>query len=295
MVSTKMSLKFCFLIFTIPCLVLAQTNTPVEFPTVDAKPAKKQRRVQIRKEDATQTPRTSPASGDPIMTEMPGTPHPGPAPSTPVISTAPLPPVMEEPGKDLGISQKARALHSWYAGLESSIFDLVIPNKLGVVAGWQKAMGHAYEFEYLKGSVGLPGPLEKFGNVTEDRFTWIRRSYFHTNSFNLFYGLHFNRFESHVGGAILNRVTGGQSVDLLALESWGSTIGIGNRWVAGERVSLGIDWITYSQPLIVTRSQSDLFNAANDSSDSNDLKSGFNYVKNFPRISIFKVQLGFLF
>ncbi len=85
MVFAKIILKFCFLIFTMPCLVLAQTNTTVEIPTVDPKPKKKQSRVQIRKEDTTQVPRTSPASGDPIMTEMPGTPHPGPAPSTPVI------------------------------------------------------------------------------------------------------------------------------------------------------------------------------------------------------------------
>ena len=116
-----------------------------------------------------------------------------------------------------------------------------------------------------------------------------------TSSFNFLYGLNFNRFEAHIGSAILNRATGGQSVDLIALETLGGTIGIGNYWVISDRCFLGVDWLTYAQPLIVTRSQSDVLNLTNSSSDGRDLESGFKYVKYFPRLSFLKLQIGFQF
>lgn len=261
------------MIIFFPCWLLAQASTPIDLPKVQ--PIKKQRHVQIRKEDPSDLPRNDIMPLDPSMTATPGTPRPAP-PETPAPPRIP------------------RA-HSYYTGLEYSPFDFVIPNKLGLFFGWQRELHNSYEIEYLRGSVGLPGPLEKFGAVTEDRLTFVRRNYWTTSSFNFFYGLHFNRFEAHVGSAILNRATGGQSIDLLALETLGATIGLGNRWVIADRFCLGFDWLTYAQPLIVTRSQSDLLNGTNSSSDASDLESGFKYVKYFPRFSFLKFQLGFQF
>lgn len=257
------------------CWLFAQATTPIDLPKVQ--PLKKQRQVQIRNQDPSDLPRNNIMPLDPSMAEIPGTPHPAPSALPPQIASVELPPLF------------------YYAGLVYSPFDLVIPNKVGLLFGWHRELRHSYEIEYLRGSVGLPGPLEKFGAVTEDRLTFVRRSYLGTSSFNFLYGLNFNRFESHIGSAILNRATGGQSVDLIALETLGGTIGIGNRWVISDRFLLGVDWLTYAQPLIVTRSQSDVLNLTNGSSDAGDLESGFKYVKYFPRLSFLKLQLGFQF
>jgi hypothetical protein len=192
-------------------------------------------------------------------------------------------------------SQMARASYSYYGGIEYSLYDLVIPNKLGAVAGWQPTASNAYEFEYLRGNFGLPGPLDNFGAVSEERFSILRRSYFNTNSFNLVYGLHYNRFEAHIGGALLNRVSGSGDVSLIQLETWGLTVGLGNRWVIGQRFSVGVDWLTYAQSLFITKNNSQILDATMSSSDKDALESGFKFVRYIPRFSVVKIELGFLF
>ena len=175
--------------------------------------------------------------------------------------------------------------------------DLILPGKYGVSLGSIRTADVSWEFEYLHGSVAVPFLIEDLGSMSDDRFSLIRRSYFGSNSFNFSYGLTYFDFSVHLGDKLLSKLSGNNypSVDLVELQAFGFNVGVGNRWTFKHNITLGVDWISWAQPVIVTKKDAAFLDYANNADDKDDVKTAVNVISYFPRLSLLKVQLGILF
>lgn len=178
-----------------------------------------------------------------------------------------------------------------------AVLDLLVPTKYGFSMGAVEDVRRSWELEYLHGSLSVPFIIEDLGKVTDDRISVIGRSYFGNNSFNFNYGLSYFSFLLHLGDKLLNQLTGGAypSVDLIEVNSVGFHLGIGNRWAINKSATLGIDWVEWSQPVIVTSKKTAFLDYATKQSDRDAVDSLIKTVSYFPRLTIFKIQFGFLF
>lgn len=175
--------------------------------------------------------------------------------------------------------------------------DLLIPGKKGLTAGLIKDAGETWEFEYLSGDAGFPWVLKDLGKMQDRRFSIIRRSYSERNSFNISYGITYTDFSIHLGNGIMSRVSGGRSpsMDLVEIETIGANVAIGNRWTFNKDITLGVDWISWAQPLHVLRKQHDFLSQADNQKDRDDVGKAASLIAYFPRVAVFKIQLGILF
>ncbi|MBX3041218.1 MAG: hypothetical protein KF789_10985 [Bdellovibrionaceae bacterium] len=175
--------------------------------------------------------------------------------------------------------------------------DLLIPSKKGLTVGLIKDASETWEFEYLSGSVSLPWIVKDLGEMTDRRFSLIRRTYSKRNSFNFSYGLTYTDFSIHLGNDIMSRVSGGRSpsLDLVEIETLGANFAIGNRWSFDKNITLSVDWFSWAQPLKVIRKKHDFLSKATNDSDRDDVGKAASVIAYFPRFAVFKIQLGILF
>jgi len=197
----------------------------------------------------------------------------------------------------LGQTKLRRENADYYALLNYSPFDLIVPSKFGVTLGSIETVDTTWELEYLKGSLSAPLFIQDLGSMSDARISVIKRSYSDRDSFNFSYGLSYYDFSLHLGDALLNRVTGGSypSMDVVKIESLGFNLGLGNRWTFSKNVTLGVDWISWSQPVFVTNRKSPYLDHANNQEDRDDVDKAMKLISYFPRFTFLKVQLGILF
>lgn len=198
----------------------------------------------------------------------------------------------------VSLSRQRRSESNYFAFADYSLIDLVIPNKYGATIGLFQDADRSWELEYLRGSVSVPFIISDLGEMTDQRISLIRRSYAGRNSFNVSYGFSYFDFSMHIGDDMLGRITAGaypSSIDLIRLQSLGFNLGIGNRWTFNRNITLGIDWIAWSQPVLITKKDSAFLDYASNSEDKDDVEKGLNTVSYFPRLTFLKVQFGILF
>lgn len=185
-----------------------------------------------------------------------------------------------------------------YLGLINySPLDLLIPSKLGVTVGLLRDTDTSWELEYLRGSVSVPFFVEDLGSMTDQRISLIRRSYFGKNSFNVGYGLSYFDFKVNLGNDILSRLSSGAvpMIDVVHIQSLGFNLSLGNRWHVDKNITLGVDWVSWSQPLFVTRKDSLFLDYVTNANDKDDVETAIRWTSYFPRLSFLKLQVGILF
>lgn len=190
-----------------------------------------------------------------------------------------------------------RANTNYVALLNYSPIDLLIPSKIGFTLGLINGPEQTWELEYLKGTVSVPFIVEDLGKMTDERFSLIGRSYFGNNSFNMSYGLSYFDFSLHLGDKLLNRVTGGNypSIDVVQIQAVGFNMGFGNRWVFEKNITFGVDWISWSQPVSLTKKNSAFLDYATNQEDRDDVEKAIKFISYFPRLAFFKLQFGMSF
>lgn len=210
---------------------------------------------------------------------------------------APLQAGVEKIAEDSKDTRYRRSLNQYYALGNFAPFDLLIPSKYGVTLGVISDPGKTWEFEYLRGSISIPYLVEDLGKMTDERYSLIARSYGDGNSFNFSYGITYFDFSMHLGDQLLNKVSGGNypALDLVQLQALGFNVGIGNRWSFDRNITFGIDWISWSQPVFITKKQSAFLDHASDPGDRDDVDKAMKLISYFPRFSFLKLQLGILF
>lgn len=198
--------------------------------------------------------------------------------------------------KDMGSSAARRGDSDMVITGQYAPIDLVLPSKLGLSIGWIANARSTYELEYLKGSV-KPPLIEDFGEVADTRLTLMKRSYFSSNSFNFSWGVAYMGFKGKVGDALLARLSGGAvpEIELINVESFGTHLGFGNRWVFKRGVTFGIDWFQWTQPIIVTKRDAKFLDYVSNQSDRDSIDKGLKILSYFPRFSVLKIQLGYTF
>jgi hypothetical protein len=203
----------------------------------------------------------------------------------------------EQVSKTLAETRDRREKADYFALANYSPLDLLIPSKFGFTLGYIKSADKTWEFEYLRGSISVPFIVQDLGKMTEERFSVIGRSYFGGNSFNFSYGLSYFDFSLHLGDKLLNRVTGGDypSIDLVEIQTLGFNLAIGNRWSFKRKVTFGIDWISWAQPVYVTNKKSAFLDYASNQQDKDDVDAAMKLIAYFPRLAFLKLQLGILF
>ena len=179
---------------------------------------------------------------------------------------------------------------------EYSALDLILPSKIGGSLGYVESSAYTFELEYLGASIAPPSFLEDVGSFTDRRVSAIVRSYSDRNSFNFHYGLSYFDTQIHVGSKYLQSSSGRPAdLDLLGSRSLGFVVGVGNRWVLPHSFTVGVDWISWSQPLIIVEKNSDLLKYIQNQHDRDVLDSLLSTIGYFPRFSILKVGVGFTF
>lgn len=178
-----------------------------------------------------------------------------------------------------------------------SFLDLLLPGKMGLTAGWVEHVGRTWEFEYLKGSLSVPFLIDDLGEMVDERFSIIGRSYLARNSFHVSYGLGYYRFRVRLGSDMVNRVSGGYypSMDLIEVDSLGLHLGVGHRWTAKNGFTWGVDWVSWAQPLIKVKSAAPFLDRANNADDLSVVRGAVNVISYSPRLSFLRLQLGYLF
>lgn len=179
---------------------------------------------------------------------------------------------------------------------EYSPLDLLVPGKLGGSIGYIQSRGLTNELEYLSASISVPFIIDDLGGYSDKRISLIRRTYADRNSFNFHYGLSYFEFDFHVGNKYLASASDfPASYNLMRSRSLGFLFGIGNRWVFPHGFSLGVDWISWAQPVYVIESNSELINHIQDQDARSVLDHAFRASQYFPRLTFFKFALGWIF
>jgi len=185
---------------------------------------------------------------------------------------------------------------SYFGALTYTALEFPIPNKFGARLGKRTSPGQSWEVEYVKGSWGPPGGFRKLGSLSDSRFSVIGRS-FMGEHFHFIYGVSFFDFSADVGDALVSGVSGGAypSMNAAKVQALGLNVGLGHSWVFRENVVLGIDWISWAQPLKLTRRSSDFIRASTDETTKAYVADTLKIISYIPRFSILSVHLGMLF
>jgi hypothetical protein len=197
----------------------------------------------------------------------------------------------------LSQTKDRRANSKYVALLNYSPVDLLIPSKIGFTLGLVNGTEQTWDFEYLKGTVSVPFVVEDLGKMTDTRYSLIGRSYLGNNSFNFSYGLSYFDFSLHLGDKLLNSLSGGNypSIDVVQIQAVGFNVGFGNRWVFDKNITFGVDWISWAQPVSVTKKNSAFLDYATNQEDRDDVEKAIKSISYFPRLAFFKLQFGMSF
>ena len=179
---------------------------------------------------------------------------------------------------------------------EYSMIDLIIPGKLGGSIGYIPDRSSSIEAEYLSASYSVPAFVEDIGSFTDKRISIVHRVYGDSNSFHFHYGLSYFDTSISVGSKYLATAAGSSAFfEMMRERSIGIIVGVGNRWTFPKGFTVGVDWISYAQPLFVVEQNSSIINRIQDQSAKDTLQKAFQASLYFPRFAFFKVGLGWSF
>jgi len=203
---------------------------------------------------------------------------------------------VEKAKEILAETREAREKHRWQALGSYGYLDMFIPSKFGAAVSYNRDADRTYEIDYMRGKISFPFFVDDLGEMSDHRLSFLKRSYFGGNSFNLSYGVSYMHFNIHLGNEILSRMSSSvPTVDLVAIDTWGFTIGLGNRWVFRRRFVCGIDWITYTQPVYRSKKDAPFLDYVSDPNDKDHVEKAIDFISYFPRFSLLKVQAGWSF
>ena len=196
----------------------------------------------------------------------------------------------------LSHSRLVRQNSNYFATGNFAPVDLILTSKFGVTLGTVTNADYTWELEYLKSSVSVPFLVDDIGEMTDERLSLIRRNYFGTETFNLSYGLSYNKFKVHIGSKYLAYIaTNIPDADLMEIESLGFNVGIGNRWIFSNRWMVGVDWASWSQPVFTTKYNNKYSDYATDEDSKDTVDTVAKLIRWVPRISLLKLQVGYSF
>ena len=193
-------------------------------------------------------------------------------------------------------SRYARSQHEWFVGLNYSLLDLLVPSKKGATIGYQHDQNLDYELEYMQGTLSVPYLSDYLGVFEEKRASLFIRTFLGTKSFSLFGGAFYNQTRLKMSDTILSTIPGTASYfDLLDVSTVGVGGGVGNRWSAAYGINFGVDWFAWQQPLFIVQRSNQETETIGNGNYRDVVNHAVKKMHYFPRLSLFKIQLGWSF
>lgn len=169
------------------------------------------------------------------------------------------------------------------------LFSTWIPSKWSASYTQNFSRYWALEGEYSKGSLSLPVYGVDIGGITEERVT-LQARYFPGNSFNWSFGLIYQKGKAELGGDIPSV----EGEEYFRMESFGATLGMGNRWQWENGITFGVDWFRVNQPFFGQWEDESVLKAVN-AEDSSDLKKIMRAFNTLPTFVFLGIHLGYTF
>ncbi len=203
---------------------------------------------------------------------------------------------VESVNRTMGRSRLNRLSNDHAIVVNYSLIDTWIPAKYGLAYSYFPSPESTWELDWNHSSLGVGALSVNFAEMTEDRISLMKKSFSKRNSFYWAYGLHYYRFQAHLGDKYLSQVTGqpGMSIDLLKVSSLGVSFALGNRWHF-ENWLIGFDWLSLHLPLVVLDTQSKYIDYASNENDRNTVRDTIDVIKSLPTFTALKFQVGYSF
>ena len=145
------------------------------------------------------------------------------------------------------------------------------------------------EGEYSKGSLSIPVYSVDIGEISEERAA-LQARYYPGNSFNWTFGLFYQKGEAELGADIPST----SKYDVFEMESFGATLGFGNRWQWDNGITFGIDWFRVNQPFFGQWENESVLKQVS-ADDADDLKKIMRAFNTLPTFVFLGLQLGYTF
>lgn len=197
-------------------------------------------------------------------------------------------------------SVEKRKKYDYGANLIYSPIDLVIPSKYGAsVYMASEDKNSQYELQLLRGSYSVSLLSVDFGKIVDQRISLLKRNYSQSGNFNWYYGLSYITFEGTLGATILSTLPPGSSIkssELIDVQTLGLDIGFGHRWYFENNLSISVDWLGISQPVVTLKKEAAFLNSSSSSqTDVDNVKKSMDLFAVIPRLYTLKVSLGYNF
>lgn len=199
----------------------------------------------------------------------------------------------ESPAEEMPLTSPG----GYFLGLTYSPLDLLIPSKWGAKIGGETPGELAWEVEYLRGSWETPFIIADLGQMTDERYSLIFRSFGQRKSFNVHFGVTYFVFKADLSPKFLNTVPAqiDASYEVVQVESFGFNLGIGHRWHWGEHFHFGVDWLSWAQPVFITKNQSEIKDLTTDEDTRDKISDAVRIANYVPRLLSLKVFLNYFF
>ena len=188
------------------------------------------------------------------------------------------------------------AFKPWLLKLHYSYLDLILPGKYGFAVARRGTENSMWEIEYTHGSF-TPFFIDDIGKFTEDRISILRKFGSHgVEGFTWFYGAFYHRFKLEIGNVLMSRLVANYPyADVISISGLGVVAGVSYGWLFKEKYFVGIDAITYSQPLATLSRETKFLDVVSNSNDRDKVDTGISVMQYFPRFAIAKIVLGYNF
>lgn len=194
------------------------------------------------------------------------------------------------------VSSLSRVERKFTVLLAYSPIDLILPSKTGGSLTWNEDDQVSYDLEYMGANLSVPFVVDDLGSFKDRRVSLTKRAFRGRTSFHFFYGLSYFETTIHLGNQYLDQVSGApRSIDLVGVKSLGVVWGIGNRWIFKPGFTVGLDWFSWAQPLIVVDRDQEILNYISNEDTRDTIRETLNLTSYFPRFVLLKVQLGWSF
>lgn len=193
-------------------------------------------------------------------------------------------------------SRYVRSTRPFSIAASYAYLDLWIPSKIGFSIGYTPAADTTYEFDYQKGSFGIPFLVTDIGEINETRYSFLMRSYNLRESFHFIYGINYTDFEIFLGRKYWYNVTDIEtSEDLINIKTIGVNWGMGNRWTLNRGWIISVDWFTLHLPVFLLESNTPIVDNIEDENDADTLEGVISIFEHFPSASFLKIAAGYSF
>ncbi|MES3037978.1 MAG: hypothetical protein V4736_08740, partial [Bdellovibrionota bacterium] len=199
------------------------------------------------------------------------------------------------PSATESVEPAAKIAGPWSAELIYSPWDLIVPSKYGFSVDYIPGKT-GFSFEFLRSSFGVPFYVTDLGKISDTRISALGRTFF-GDSFNLSYGLSYMSIHVQLGDEYLKSISGGYypGIEGLKLDTVGPAVGLGNRWIVADHVVIAVDWISYSQPLLILKREHPFTDKTGSEDQRSQVDRLLNVASYFPRITLAKIQVGWAF